>query len=191
LNTANANTTGRNGDPGKGDGNSIMEGCAVNATALGCETAYFWVDLAAASLIPQRLNTYTGSVTTVNSAAAAAIPNYIPRTRLRDSTYLHVFPHNSRNYFYVGGITDTSAAGAPTLDKGLSNGEARSLDEKFDDGLPLVGIVTAITALSGTLETAATAADGVCVTTTPANTYNLNDDYINSVSCRLMMRTSF
>lgn len=184
--------TGRTGAAGLGDGNNLVEGCAANASALGCETALFWVDLSTAALIPQRLATYDSSATTVNSlASSAAIASYLPKQKLRDSAYMHVFPASGKNNFYLGGATATSGAGVLTLAAGVTGGEARSIDEKFDDALPTSGVVNSITAL-GTVDAGTTVSSTTCMngTTTP-KVYNVTDAYINSVNCMLQMRASF
>lgn len=50
------NLTSRSGNPGHGDGNGQIEGCAAGATDPGCEVLLFWQDLAAMKLIKFAVN---------------------------------------------------------------------------------------------------------------------------------------
>jgi prepilin-type N-terminal cleavage/methylation domain-containing protein len=189
--------TGRTGAAGMGDGNGLVEGCAANSVNIGCESALFWVDLSTAALIPQRLATYDSTATTVTGVAtSAAAANYLPKQKLRDTAMLDVFPTAGKNFLYLGNIT-AIASGVPTLAAGVSGGEARSIDEKFDDAFPLSGVVESnelvTTPALGKVDTFASAASATsCVngTATPV-VYNVVDANINNVNCSLMLRTSF
>lgn len=197
LSTYNtAGQIGRDGTAGKGDGNNMIEGCTAGATALGCETALFWVDLSTAALIAQRLATYDATATTVNSlASSSAIAAYLPKQKLRDSAFLHVFTSAGKNYFYLGSASQTSAAGVITSTPGVTGGEARSIDEKFDDAYPTSGIVTSVplgVGTFGTVDTGATMTANTCMdgTKTP-KVYNVVDANINTVNCGIQLRANF
>lgn len=186
-----AGVTGRDGSAGKGDGNNLVEGCTANATALGCETALFWVDLSTASLIPQRLATYAGATTMIaDQTTSTGIANFLPKQKLRDNAFLHTYPSTGKNFFYLGGAT-ASATGVLTLANGVTGGEARSIDEKFDDALPTSGTVNSITAL-GTIDAGTTQTSTTCMngTATP-KVYNVTDANINNVNCMLQLRANF
>lgn len=191
LNTGSANTTGRDGTNGRGDGNGLVEGCSANAVTLGCESAYFWVDLSAAALIPQRLATYAGATTFIaDQTTSNGMANFLPKQKLRDNAFLHAFPTTGKNYYYLGGAT-ASTSGVITLGNAVTGGEARSIDEKFDDALPTSGIVNSITAL-GTVDAGATHTASTCMngTATP-KVYNVVDANINNVNCMLQIRANF
>jgi len=184
--------TGRDGTAGRGDGNNIVEGCAANATAVGCETAFFWVDLSTAALIPQRLATYAGTTGPIaDQTTSAGVSNFLPKQKLRDSAFLHAFSGAGRNNLYLGGVTAT-ASGIPTIAAAVTPGEARSIDEKFDDAFPVTGVVTSITAVTATagatVSVTQTASSSTCLN---ALVYNVLDANINNVNCMLQMRTSF
>lgn len=148
--------TQRSGAIGQGDGNSVMEGCGARATALGCETGLFWVDLTDAALIGDAFTVGAGPADGLadgNSTAAtitdvAALSRFIPNSPLRDSSFFHIFPQRGRNHFYLGNL-HTGAAGVVTVDNtavtpGLSVAEASQIDDKMDDGKPTTGIVQAV-----------------------------------------------
>jgi prepilin-type N-terminal cleavage/methylation domain-containing protein len=190
--------TGRDGSAGKGDGNGLIEGCASAATALGCETASFWVDLGTAALIPSRPSSYSpASTTTIATQNVTALAgSYLPKTKLRDNAIVAIFPHNGRNFFAIGAIS-TGASGATLIATGASGSvsplEARGMDEKLDDGLPTSGTVQAIKTDLVTADTGGAAATNVCVSTdtTPASYLSTTDAYLNAPTCGLSVRASF
>lgn len=180
--------TPRDGSVGTGDGNSVVEGCAARATALGCETGLFWVDLTDAQLIGDAFTVGAGAsdgLADGNSTTGAAITTtdamgrFLPSSPLRDSSFVHVFPQGGRNFFYLGNM-HTDAAGvittaAGTVTPGLTPAEASQIDDKMDDGGPTTGIVrvvqsegaangmTADTGANVEPGTANVAATGLCV----------------------------
>lgn len=205
--------TTRDGSVGQGDGNGVMEGCAAASTALGCENAVMWIDLTAAQLIGDAFNT-TNSVADGNNGPAAAVntvalmAGYLPTTSLRDSSFVYVLPEGGRNFFFVGNLTAVAggagAGGAvtPGTIAGLTPLEASQIDDKMDDGIPVSGIVravSAITALAGaTVDVGAVPATGVCVNQGAAagiqndETYNTtNSTWANELNCDITVRTSF
>lgn len=185
--------TTRTGAAGKGNGNSLIEGCAANATALGCETALFWRDLSDGKLLPTSFT--TGTDAAAASITGDAVNSYIPNVPIRKTAYIHLFPLSGRNYYYVGGFV-TGAGGAVTASAGLTPTEAAQIDEKADDGLPTTGIVRAVTNFGTTslsLDAGAASATGVCVNTTltPDAYNNASDQFQSEVNCRIYYRASF
>jgi prepilin-type N-terminal cleavage/methylation domain-containing protein len=184
--------TGRTGAPALGDGNGLVEGCAAGANDLGCETALFWVDLSTAGLIPQRLATYTSAVTVPAAAITtiAAMQGYLPVQKLRQGTFQYVYPISGRNHFILSTLT-TAASGVVTVAPGATPGEARSMDEKLDDALPLTGVVQTVSDLT-TLETATAPGAAVCVSNVPATgVYNAGPNFIDNITCSVRFRASF
>jgi prepilin-type N-terminal cleavage/methylation domain-containing protein len=187
--------TARSGAAGHGDGNGSIEGCAGGvANVLGCETGLFWVDLTGAGLLSQSFTTATDAVV-ASLASSAAFSPYLPRARLRDSAYITIMTSASRNYFYLGGITATDAAGIMSLGNGVTTAEAKSIDAKVDDGLPSTGSLVAVSAIgaaSFTVDAGAASATGVCVNTsvTPRD-YNVVTAFSTEINCKLVNRTSF
>lgn len=194
----------RNGAAGEGDGNSLIEGCEAGQTHLGCETAAFWVDLTEAGLIPDAFTAFSdfaaGDVFVTATPSSALLP-YLPNTPLRDTAMVHVFPQAGRNYFFVGNINESDGTNQPTVTNtpaGLTPAEAEQIDEKMDDGLPLTGIVRAVSqfaATSATLATGAAAGTGVCVANDiigSENLYNVaNEEYASELNCNIYTRASF
>lgn len=185
--------TGRAGTAGRGNGNGLLEGGSAaaigNATVLGMETALFWVDLNSAALIPYGLNTATDAFAI--SLDNTTLPNWLPRTRIRTSTFSHVFTDAGRNYFYISNMSATDAVGVITKAAGLSVGEAFSIDQKLDDSLPETGTVRAMTDFA-TIDAGAAAGTGVCNNTTATpNAYNTADAFLNEINCSIRVRTSF
>lgn len=195
----------RNGGDGRGDGDGMVEaaGGSANSNNLGGENAMFWRDLSQSDLISQ------GFTTATDTGPAAALdsvtlPQWIPSTQLRDSTYFHVIVSGGRNFYAIDNITAAAiTTGAlTTTGNGLSPGEASSVDEKTDDGLPTTGSVLAITGMApgsltyiadaGSAVVAGTSSPTVCVNTTvtPAD-YNLQELDYNIQNCSLVVRSSF
>ncbi len=183
--------TGRDGTAGKGDGNGLIEGCSAGAVTLGCESALFWVDLSTAALIPQKLNTYASATTVIaDQTTSAGMSSFLPKQKLRDSAFLDAFTANGKNWFYLGGAT-ASTTGVVTLAAGVTPGEARSIDEKFDDAYPTTGVVNSVTAL-GTVDAGTTQTSSTCMNGTASpKVYNVIDANINNVNCMLQLRTNF
>jgi prepilin-type N-terminal cleavage/methylation domain-containing protein len=190
---------GRNGADGRGDGDGVVEGwngTAVTQNALGSENGLFWADLSRADMITEGLTAATDAPAA--SLTTGTLPTWLPQTKLRESTYVHVLASNGRNMFYIDNITATNATGVITSGgTGLSVLEAQAVDDKLDDGLPLTGSVVGVNALAATaqaytLEAAAAPASGVCVSNAPGNPYNLaTEDFQPVPSCGLAVRASF
>ncbi len=191
--------TTRTGAEGKGDGNSLMEGCAAGVPSLGCETALFWVDLTTAQLIPDAFSTATDAP--VNAASAAALEPILPNTPLRDIAKVHVYTQAGRNYFAVTNFT-TDASGVQAVINAraaLTPAEASQIDEKADDGLPTTGIVRSITGFSANAVSVNAggqpAASGQCIANdiiTGTEQYNAaNEDFAAELNCHIYYRASF
>lgn len=191
--------TTRNGADARGDGDGTVEGwngTAATANALGSENGLFWRDLSQSDLIGAGFNTATDA--SAATLTAATLPNWLPQTKLRESTYMHVLSSQGRNFYFFDQISATNATGVITsAGTGLTPLEAQAIDEKLDDGVPLTGSVLAANALAATqpnytLETAAAPAAGVCVSNvlTP-NTYNVGEDFAAIPACGLVARASF
>ena len=196
MNTAltDANRTGL---AGLGDGNNLIEACGANAIGFGCETGLFWTDLSNAGLLPYRLVAYT----TTSGVAVTNMANLNPKTRLRDTALITVFNKSGRNFLSIGAAQNAAlaaagAAAAVTYTTDAAGAavtplEARNIDEKVDDGLPLTGTMLAID--SGTdprvLETAVAGGANKCVNGTSYNV--ISDAVANAVACGVSVRTSF
>lgn len=191
----------RNGADARGDGDATVEGYNGTtgvANALGSENGLFWRDLAQADLISDGFNTATDAAAA--SLVAATLPNWLPQTRLRESTYVSILISGGRNYYFFDQVTSTDANGIITsTGTGLTPLEAQSLDEKLDDGAPLTGAVLATQGIDATLdatpnytpEAAAAPAVGVCVSNAAGSPYNVLEDFANVPSCGLLARASF
>lgn len=181
--------TARDGTAGMGDGNGVVEGCDQSETALGCESALFWVDLTVAQLISDAFTVGAGATdgldvaadTTANSLATVAdVSRFLPSLALRESAFVHIFPQGGRNYFYLGALNTTAAGLVQTVGPqpvgalnevdglaGITPAEAAQLDDKVDDGAPTTGILRAthvITDANGATDNPGAApATGVCV----------------------------
>jgi len=213
--------TARDGSAGTGDGNALVEGCSQSASALGCETGLFWVDLTNAQLLGDAFTVGAGTsdgLADGNSAAATIttvsnMSRFLPTLPLRESAFVHVYPQGGRNFFYLGALQTGAAGVINTLGPaaahevaglaGLTPAEASQLDDKVDDGAPATGVLRAV----GTMEddTGATVDPGAagnvaneCVEegAAPAigndEAYNtVDDDFANQLSCNIFWRSSF
>lgn len=186
----------RTGAAGHGDGNGLIEGCAVGSPNLGCETALFWTDLTRAQLISSAFDEATDAE--VTAATVDAIADYLPSAPLRDSAFVSIFPQGGRNYYGLASFSGV-AAGVHTFAnpgvQALSPLEASQIDDKMDDGAPLSGIVRAIADWT-TAATADDPADGDTCVVDPGGTadprYYLEDSDVEStLNCAISIRASF
>jgi type II secretory pathway pseudopilin PulG len=176
----------RSGAIGHGDGNGLIESCAANGRALGCETALFWQDLSDAHLIADKLSTTTdayidGTAPTFNAS------NHLPAVKLRSGVYMFTYPLNDRNTYYVGSFASVNATGVITTGDGLTPREANDIDKKLDNEIPNTGTIRAVTNLT-TIDPGAAASSTECVvnTVTPFS-YNLSGNFSSNVNCQLIL----
>lgn len=194
VSTARAAATGlsaRSGVLGQGDGNSqLRNGSTPGAEAgLGHETALYWRDLWDVSFIP-----YTFTLATDAPAASittAAIPRWIPPSKVRASAFFHAYAHQGRHYYYLGGFgaAPTDGNGTLSIAEGLRSSDAFHLDEKLDDGLGDRGTILAITSLITHAVDSGTGASGECLNTD--NTYNTDGDDGAIIACSIAIRSAF
>ena len=194
----------RAGSIAHGDGNGIIEGCATRESALGCETALFWIDLSSAKLISEDFVIGTsiadGNSLAANLATTDAMEPYLPNLALRDTALVHAFPINDRTHFLIANVyTDASGDIQFFGQGGLAPQEALNMDEKMDDGLPATGILKAISALDAngagtTLDAGASpAAAGECVNAalSPSKYNVLNDSFAIDLTCNVQLSAGF
>lgn len=115
----------------------------------GCEVGLYWTDLTTAGLITPNITTaYT---TTTAAIPLNTVPDYLPKTRLRNSVVFSVAYGNGSNYFLISDLNNNASTG------GLGTGatlwcmgwggtksiitpiDAYIIDVKTDDGRPLTG----------------------------------------------------
>lgn len=181
----------RAGTVGQGDGNTLLEGSAANATVLDGETTLFWRDLYEAQLIENNFSVATDAPTTC--ANPSACKAYMPDAKMGRGNFLTVYSQTGKNFFHIIGINDVNA-GAYTVRLAMSPQEAFNIDAKIDDSLPLTGGVRAYDVI-GTVDAAAAPAAGICVTNgsgtnTVADTYNTGDGevFATTPACGLRIR---
>ena len=184
--------TNRAGTDGVGDGDGVIEGPAGSNAVLGGENTMFWRDLSQANLIPTAFSTTTGG--TEASITAANMGTYLPKAKLRDTTYILPGFQAGRNFYFLGTVASGAAGTIATTNtsSGLTPLEAKSMDEKTDDGLPVTGTTTsvsAITATGYTLDTGGTGATNCYFTTT--SDYNVIPANQTGINCRVVVRTSY
>ncbi|PZP84647.1 MAG: hypothetical protein DI582_08175 [Azospirillum brasilense] len=200
--------TARNGADARGDGDGVVEGwngTAATHNAIGSENGLFWRDMSQVGLIGDGFNTATDAAAA--TLTAATLPNWLPQTKLRESTFVSIVPSAGRNNYYIDQITATNATGIVTsTGTGLTPLEAQSIDEKLDDGAPYGGTIRAVSSLTAsapagptppagnynyTHSAAAVPAAGVCVSNAAGNPYNVLDQFQNVPACGLVVRASF
>lgn len=185
---------------GRGDGNSVLEGCASGSSALGCETALFWVDLTAAALIPQGITVYNGTTPFVaDTTPANPITNFLYRSKLRDTAVYMAYHGNGRNRLALGAMR--SVGGVVSIENNTNGAsltplEARGIDTKLDDGYPSNGVVIATTDLAMTVDPGVvTPAANRCVFapggTVEPSYLGTNDAFLNNPACAISIRTDF
>ncbi len=180
----------RDGTNGAGDGDGLIEGRGGANNVIGGENALIWRDLSQADLIADAFS--VGAETIPAAITAANMPQYLPQTKMRESTSIHITVSEGKNYYYLGQLTQ--ATGVVTNADGMTPMEAKSIDEKIDDGYPLTGTTLAVNTLTAsgyTLKAAATAGSTVCVSDLATDDYNVVEEYRANVTCQLIARASF
>jgi prepilin-type N-terminal cleavage/methylation domain-containing protein len=141
----NFGLTTRTGANGHGDGDGLYEGCSSAATALGCETGLFWVDLSGTNLIDGAFTTATDALVD-GTAGAFNIDNYEPLAKVGRGNHIGVYTLNGLNYYFLSGISSVSNMGVVTTSSALTPQQAFNIDLKMDDGKPGTGVSLAYTA---------------------------------------------
>ncbi|MFO1243231.1 MAG: prepilin-type N-terminal cleavage/methylation domain-containing protein [Rickettsiales bacterium] len=200
----------RTGANSLGDGDGLIEGSATaaNVADLNNETLLFWSDLNQVGMIAGGY--YDSARTTVTiggtGATQAGVFTLIPPSKLGRGGSVSVFPAVGNNYFYIGVITASSAAGVNTWADAFTPTEADNLDEKMDDGYPDTGIIRAFGTSTTAIAAAQTPGDSSTIAAVTAGTCYVTDnkdDYFTSVStaaneaisntqaCNLRIRSTF
>lgn len=152
--------TSRDGTPGWGDGNGVLQGLGASGGASGTgELCLFWMDLSQAGQIE---GTFTGTSAAGNagpcqgpyaSVRGAELNSYFPQAKLGAGNYIYVWSggygaftaptaNNGINYFGMSAVTALDGDGNAFSNPALTAQQAYSMDVKLDDGLPLTGNVT-------------------------------------------------
>lgn len=139
--------TSRTGDEGRGDGNSLIEGCQNFTQApgepftLGCEMLLFWSDLSFGGLIAGQFSVATDDYLNVASFDDAL--QFLPPTLLGHGTVLPMScPYSGRWYAAQRFHAVQNGIGI-AYDALWTAVDAHAIDAKMDDGLPLSGSVRA------------------------------------------------
>jgi prepilin-type N-terminal cleavage/methylation domain-containing protein len=147
----------RDGTPGMGDGNGILEGWDVQSCPGTGASAWdlnmgeremFWTDLGSIGLVAGKFPYGNCSCATPNGFAAnvAQVKLWLPEAKIGGGNYISVIGLNGINYFIISvinGIGTPGAAGSENATSGLSAASAYSIDRKVDDGYPQSGRVIA------------------------------------------------
>jgi len=195
LNAARAISFGltqRAGTAGSGDGNGSLQNGATQAyeRGLGHETALYWRDLSQAGLIEKGFATATDAAAA--SIPAATITDYLPNSKLSDSSYIHAYGAGSINYYYIGGVasTATDANGVLSPTNSARAQDSQMLDEKIDDGNGSGGSMFAVESIIDNSLQVSTGLGTDCLTTT--GTYNVGlDTSAKNIACRVTVRAGF
>jgi len=134
------NLADRAGTPGRGDGNTLLEGGSPNATILDGEIALFWRDLHDTGLIRDNLTAASDAPVTADSSDD--VKAYLPESELGEGNFITVYSQTGRNYWHISGIK-AIRAGVYQTEDALSPMEAMEIDKKLDDGIALTGGVRA------------------------------------------------
>lgn len=191
----------RTGAAGKGDGDGWIRACSLasnNFRNIGCENILFWRDLSQVGLIKQKFDSANDNIV-IDMTSSAEMLDYMPTLPLNDALFVHIATRPDRLHLWyltiITGVT-TGSLISGTTSPGLTTGEAKSIDEKFDDGYPLTGTVTAAGAPNTTngpvLDTGGSATATRCVVNTVSpEVYNVTTSYVDNLNCRVVIRTGF
>lgn len=136
------------GGTGLGDGNRAIQDPLGTNTPVG-EILLFWRHLSEAQLIN---GTYGDDITVSTAQAPNTIvpENDFPEARTGRGSHIIVGSDVGKNYFGLLGLRNGATGGAagvanyfPIRTPSLSGIDAYNIDQKMDDGLPLVGSVQA------------------------------------------------
>jgi hypothetical protein len=140
--------TARNGAPGRGDGNGLVEGVTYTTNkssgiVQSGEPLFFWEDLFSAGLTADPFNTAAD----VEPGKDIVIDNmnfYLPKVGKNKGEGLYVYSDKKVNYFSIAALTSINGtSGGLNTRPGLSVREAYDIDKKIDDGAPTTGTVLA------------------------------------------------
>jgi len=155
----------RNGLPGRGDGNGVIEGWnSAGSGPYGAfegkgETVVFWVDLSTANLIDGSFSTASMGVAPA-TVTGSGLTAYYPQAKIGNGNFVYVWSggptlywsggseagSDNRNYFGLSAVTALGNGNGWSLfsSPSISVAQAYSIDQKMDDGLPQSGNVFAM-----------------------------------------------
>lgn len=136
----------RSGNPGRGDGNGVIEGLdyGVNTIYGGTQTGepfFFWEDLSQAGLIEGTFDTATDAAP-VSSITTTQLPLYIPQAKI-NGNFVYVWSYIGSNYFGLSAYQQINVDGTNQNGVGLTVLQAYKIDQKLDDGYPVSGNIAA------------------------------------------------
>jgi prepilin-type N-terminal cleavage/methylation domain-containing protein len=187
---------------GARDGNGIIAGGPgqpVPYAENDGETLIFWEDLSRAQLIDSTLyNDVLFHIECSGWSELSSTPtdsfyigNVLPAAKLGNGNFIYVYNANGSNWFGVSVVSGTSGSALVSA-PGMTVQQARSIDEKVDDGLPTAGNVTAIylnNSVSATVNApnATISSSTTCYDTT-SNHYSVSQNGGAGVNCALSFR---
>jgi prepilin-type N-terminal cleavage/methylation domain-containing protein len=202
---ANFGMAARNGAPGRGNNNGLLDG-GVEGSPAGtracAETVLFWQDLGFAQLIVGSYIGGDGDPTASSCTTAAtsdAVFSLLPRAKIGKENAIAVYEYNqSFNYYEILGVNSATIGGDGKMvnaSSNLSPSEAFQIDAKIDDGFPASGSVSSTNIpINGTAPFFALAAPvpviGSC-TWLPSTVLRYttdNDTAANTNACKLLFR---
>jgi prepilin-type N-terminal cleavage/methylation domain-containing protein len=140
------------GSLGQRDGNGLIQSnhssSGDSLAALMGENILFWADLSSANL--GGFTYATGSNLTLdanctNSVTITDVSTALPAGKIGYGTFLHVYSHNSYNWYMLAQIGAFSAStSVVTASPTIPVSQAYNIDTKMDDGLPTTGNVVAV-----------------------------------------------
>lgn len=194
----------RSGLEGRGDADTMIEGCAMRESALGCETALYWIDMVETVLVTEDhliLNAIPdGDTDLPDLSTSSQMMEHIPNLPLRDSALIHVYPEGGRNAYLIGNFqTDGDADIQFNLTGGLTPNEALLIDTKIDDGFPGSGRVQAVASIDAngggtTADSGSDPPDAThCVNASLSpSAYNvIEDESASSLTCNIRIISGF
>ncbi len=140
------------GTPGNSDGDGKISPCSLGwQWNLGCETALFWGQLATAELLPDTFSA-DNHLYDRRLDQASILNAYLPESPVDSGLYVTVWntdvaqespaprlPYG--NYYEISRIEGIKEGKMIDNSNALTPLQARAIDEKMDDGVPLAGRV--------------------------------------------------
>jgi len=138
------------GTPGHGDGDGKISPCNLGwQWNLGCETALFWSHLSAVGFIPENFSA-DGRITDYRVPNVTILGPYLPESPLGEGIFIAVWNSDEAvpapeprlpygNYYELSRINGVEDGKMKDDIHALTPAQARAIDKKMDDGLPLRG----------------------------------------------------
>lgn len=169
----------RSGEPGRGDGNGLLDACEAfdpfsSGVPLGCEIVLFWSDLASARMVSGTFSAAADAYIVITVPEDAF--QYFPKAVIAASWDAVVVPVrcvSTGHYYMIVRLLTAVPPGSASIGRPVHARDAQWLDSKMDDGMPRTGRVRERSMGFGVPDGFFCDDNPPIACVTPGNTYNL------------------